>query len=88
MPSGRVRPTTRLDQVRATRQSQGRVPDRTGRSGAEFDSVYGVLEGANEIGITVEEVQSLGLHEVGAEEDVHTLSFIPWPAIRRIRRQR
>ena len=67
---------------------QGRVPDRTGRGGAEFDSVYGVLEGANEIGITVEEVQSLGLHEVGAEEDVHTLSFIPWAAIRRIRRQR
>jgi hypothetical protein len=35
---------------------QGTVPDRTGRGGAEFDSIYGVLEGANGIGITVEEV--------------------------------
>jgi hypothetical protein len=63
---------------------QGRISDRSARSGTDFESIDGVLVEGNDIGAAIERSATEYLGDVVPEEPTPGILFIPWTAIREI----
>jgi hypothetical protein len=63
---------------------QGRISDRSGHPGPDFESIDGVLVEGNDIGAAIERSATEYLGDVVPEEPTPGILFIPWTAIREI----
>ena len=63
---------------------QGRISDRSGHPGPDFESIDGVLVEGNDVGAAIDRGATEYPGDVVPEEPTPGILFIPWTAIREI----